>query len=86
MSKSGEDKPAVQIVDDKTENLKILMKILVEQGYETRTSISGSLALESIRADPPDLILLDIGMPGMDGFEVCERLKADERTRDMIEW
>ncbi len=83
MSKSGEDKYAVQIVDDKSENLKILMKILMEQDYEVRTSINGTLALKSIRANPPDLILLDIRMPGMDGFEVCGHLKADEHTRDI---
>ncbi|MCP4010483.1 MAG: response regulator, partial [Proteobacteria bacterium] len=85
MSESGSDKPVVQIVDDKSENLKIMMKILMEQGCEVRTSINGSLALKSIHTDPhpPDLILLDIRMPGMDGFEVCEKLKADERTRDI---
>jgi len=83
VSISDADKPTVQIVDDKTENLKILMKILVEQGCEVRTSINGTLALKSIRADPPDLILLDIRMPGMDGIEVCEKLKADARTRDI---
>ncbi|MCP4351069.1 MAG: PAS domain S-box protein, partial [Desulfobacterales bacterium] len=83
MNKSGSGKPAVQIVDDKAENLKILMKILMEQGCEVRTSINGALAMKSIRMDPPDLILLDIRMPGMDGYEVCEQLKADERTRDI---
>jgi len=85
MSESGSDKPVVQIVDDKSENLKIMMKILMEQGCEVRTSINGPLALKSIHTDPhpPDLILLDIMMPGMNGFEVCEKLKADERTRDI---
>jgi len=83
MSESGVDKPVVQIVDDKSENLKILMKILMEQGCEVHASINGALALKSIRTDPPDLILLDIMMPGMDGFEVCEHLKANERTRDI---
>ncbi|MCP4353709.1 MAG: response regulator [Desulfobacterales bacterium] len=84
MIKSGTDKPVVvQLVDDKPENLKILSRILVEHGYRMRTSINGTLALKSAREDPPSLILLDIRMPGMDGYEVCSQLKADESTRDI---
>ncbi|MDM8549050.1 response regulator [Desulfobacterales bacterium HSG2] len=84
MNKSDTDKPAViQLVDDMPENLKVLRKILAEQGYGIRTSINGTLALRSAHEDPPDLILLDIRMPGMDGYEVCRELKADESTRDI---
>jgi len=71
----------IQIVDDAPENLDILVSILTKEGYEVRPSIDGEVALTSAQTDPPDLILLDIIMPGMSGFEVCEQLKADERTR-----
>jgi len=73
----------VLIVDDTPDNLRLLSQMLSEQGYGVRAVASGSRALASVRAAPPDLILLDIKMPGMNGYEVCERLKADERTRDI---
>ena len=69
------------IVDDALENLYVLEAILKEAGYCIRSVPDGSLALESVQNILPDLILLDIMMPGLDGFEVCRRLKADERTR-----
>jgi len=74
---------SIQVVDDNPRNLAILTTVLAEQGYEVRTAISGSLALRSAQKRPPDLILLDILMPDMDGYQVCRRLKADERTRDI---
>ena len=70
-------------VDDTPENLRLLMGILVEQGYRVRPVPSGTRALATIQLEPPDLILLDIKMPDMSGYEVCEQLKADERTRDI---
>jgi len=73
----------IQIVDDKPENLKLLSSVLVKQGYEVRTSINGTLALASAKKHPPDLILLDIMMPEMSGYEVCRQLKADERTQEI---
>jgi signal transduction histidine kinase len=73
----------ILVVDDSLETLDLLLKRLFKRGYQVRTAISGERAIESARADPPDLILLDILMPGMDGFEVCKQLKADERTRDV---
>lgn len=76
-------KPEIIIVDDTLDNLHLLMGILNEQGYEIRVFSEGAFALESARSSPPDLILLDIKMPGMDGYRVCELLKADERTRDV---
>ncbi len=73
----------IQIVDDNPENLTFLSAILTKRGYEVRTAINGSLALNAAQKHPPDLILLDIMMPKMSGHEVCKRLKADERTRDI---
>ncbi len=73
----------ILIVDDTPANLRLLSAMLVEQGYKTRTAPDGPLALASAQAIPPDLILLDIKMPGMNGYEVCQALKADRRTRDI---
>ena len=71
------------IVDDKPANLRLLAAMPVEQGYKVRSAISGPLALSATRAAPPDMMLLDINMPEMNGYEVCERLKADKETRDI---
>jgi signal transduction histidine kinase len=68
------------IVDDTPANLRLLSNILKEQGYQVRPTPSGELALSAALGIPPDLILLDINMPQMDGYEVCERLKANDRT------
>jgi len=73
----------ILVVDDTAESLRVLDGILQPEGYIIRPANSGELALASIAAQPPDLILLDIRMPGMDGFEVCRRLKADETTRNI---
>ena len=73
----------ILIVDDTAENLRLLSQMLAEQGYNVRAVPSGERALESVRALPPDLILLDIRMPKMTGYEVCERLKADRATSDI---
>jgi two-component system sensor histidine kinase/response regulator len=72
----------ILIVDDKAANLRFLSQVLTEQGYDVRAATSGARALQSARTTPPDLILLDIKMPDMDGYEICQRLKADEQTRD----
>lgn len=73
--------PDILIVDDTPANLRLLSELLMGNGYHVRAVTSGERALESARAVPPNLILLDIRMPEMDGCEVCEQLKADERTR-----
>jgi two-component system sensor histidine kinase/response regulator len=73
----------VLVVDDAPANLRLLSSMLIEQGYRVRSVISGPMALTASRAAPPDLILLDINMPEMNGYEVCQHLKADERTRDI---
>jgi len=75
-------KGRILAVDDTPASLKLLSDLLAEEGYDVRSAISGELALRSAFADPPELTLLDIRMPGMDGFEVCRRLKADPATRD----
>lgn len=68
-------------VDDTPANLHLLSEMLSKQGYKVRITTNGKLAIQSILANPPDLILLDIMMPDMNGYEVCQRLKADEITR-----
>jgi two-component sensor histidine kinase len=73
----------ILIVDDQPANLRILTAILAEQGYRVRPALSGELALRAAQQSPPNLILLDIRMPDMDGYEVCKRLKADKGTRDV---
>ena len=73
----------ILVVDDTTANLQLLTKILTEQGYTVYPASDGVLALRFVESTLPDLILLDIKMPGMDGYEVCRRLKADERTRSL---
>ena len=70
----------ILIVDDKKENVQLLQKFLDAAGHRVRTALDGETALLSIAARPPDLILLDIKMPGIDGVEVCRRLQQDERT------
>lgn len=67
----------ILIVDDTPANLRLLAGMLGEEGYRVRPVPNGRLALQSAAADPPDLILLDINMPEMDGYETCRRLKAD---------
>ena len=73
----------ILIVDDKPENLRLLTAMLKEAVAQVRPVTSGRLALQAARQAPPDVILLDIKMPGMDGLEVCAELKADEQLRDI---
>ncbi len=78
-----EDPRNVLIVDDTPANLDLLERILEDNGYDVRSMPNGPLALKSANHTPPDLILLDIKMPGMDGYEVCARLKQQEATRNL---
>jgi two-component system, sensor histidine kinase and response regulator len=73
----------VLIVDDVMENIQVVMGHLREEGYDLLFATDGPSALEATAAGGVDLLLLDVMMPGMDGFEVCRRLKADPRTRDV---
>ena len=77
------DSNNILIVDDTPENLTVLRQMLTEHGYRVRPALSGDIALKAVQADIPDLVLLDVMMPGMDGFEVCCKLKADENTHDV---
>lgn len=73
----------ILIVDDTPENLRLLAEMLTARGYTIRPATSGTLALSGARARLPDLILLDIHMPGVNGFEVCRRLKAEDATKNV---
>lgn len=73
----------ILVVDDLLENLRLLSTLLLEEGYDVRRAPDGAMALSNVPRFQPDLILLDIMMPEMNGYEVCAKLKADARTRDI---
>ncbi|WP_228061679.1 response regulator [[Phormidium] sp. LEGE 05292] len=77
------NKGNILIVDDLLENLQLLSEALLNLGYTVRSVTSGRMALKTIKVKPPDVILLDIKMPEMDGYEVCKTLKADENFRSI---
>lgn len=76
-------KASILIVDDTPDNLRFLSKFLSQKGYKVRNAINGYLALTAAKAAKPDLILLDIQMPDMDGYQVCQILKNDPETYDI---
>ncbi|MBN1668350.1 MAG: response regulator [Anaerolineales bacterium] len=71
------------IVDDETDTLKLVALMLERQGYDVITANNGPSALELVKSDQPDLVLLDVMMPGMDGYEVARKLRADPETEDI---
>jgi diguanylate cyclase (GGDEF)-like protein/PAS domain S-box-containing protein len=73
-------KPAILIVDDAPDNLSLLRSMLLQQGYQTFIATSGERAIDIAQRIQPDLVLLDIVMPGMDGLETCRRMKAHPAT------
>ena len=73
----------ILIIDDEISNLQLLTQLLSDAGYQIRAAKEPKFTIESAKSQPPNLILLDVRMPEMDGFEVCRRLKQDERTRDI---
>jgi len=81
MHSAGFDSSSVLIVDDAPDNLAVLHDALQEAGYVVRVATDGLSALESVRLSPPDIIVLDAMMPGVDGFETCRRLKDQLATR-----
>lgn len=85
MFESATNKPKADIlvIDDTPENLALLSQILKDKGYKVRSVTKASTGLRGAKAAPPDLILLDVKMPEMNGYEVCQRLKAEEVTRDI---
>jgi len=76
----GQDKEDILVIDDKPENLRLLSIMLERQGYEVRKAINGKLGLRAAQTISPDIILLDISMPDLDGYQVCKILKADPNT------
>lgn len=83
MHSSPSSKGDLLIVDDTPDNLRLLSAMLTEQAYDVRSVRNGAAALMGVQGQPPDLILLDINMPEMNGYEVCQRLKANPDTRDI---
>ncbi len=73
----------ILVVDDTKMNLRILAEALGAEGYRVRPALNGEIALEAAQKEVPDLILLDILMPGMNGYQVCETLKEDARLKDI---
>lgn len=82
-AEKGKEKGNILLVDDQPENLKLLSDLLEEQGYELQQAINGVVALQAIAIARPDVILLDIHMPELDGYTVCQRLKANPLTQDI---
>jgi CheY-like chemotaxis protein len=78
---SAETRPRVLVVDDVPQNIRLLEAVLTSNGYSVTSASSGADALDKVAAEVPDLVLLDIQMPGMNGYEVCRRLRADPATR-----
>jgi DNA-binding response OmpR family regulator len=76
-------KPLIMVVDDVLKNLQVLGGILREEGYMVSLASSGPQALDMVKNRQPDLILLDVMMPEMDGFKVCEKLKSSDETKEI---
>jgi len=74
----------IMVVDDEEDILYLVGAILKKAGYEVTTVLSGEECLERLKSEKPDLILLDIMMPEMDGWEVCKRIKEDKETKDIL--
>ena len=75
--------PSIMVVDDLPSNLELLTRMLHKRGYEPRPFPNGRLALAAARVEPPDLVLLDVNLPGMNGFEICRQLKEDPVLKDI---
>src|SRR6056297_2566272 len=80
---SEEKKPIILMVDDVPKNLQVLGNILSKEGYKISAALNGEQALKILQKAKPDLILLDIMMPGLSGYDVLEKIRADETVRDI---
>jgi PAS domain S-box-containing protein len=83
MQQDGAGSANILVVDDNLDNLRLLSKILIQEGYVVRSVTNGKLALITIDAAPPDLILLDINMPELTGYDICQLLKSDAKTAEI---
>jgi len=81
--KGDTKKGNILVVDDTPANLRLLSNMLSEDGYHVRPVPDGKLALAAVQAEQPDIILLDVRMPGMSGYDVCEQLKSETKTLDI---
>ena len=82
-NQANHHKRNILVVDDTPDNLRLLSAMLTAQGFEVRKALNGKMALTACQMVLPDVILLDINMPDMDGYQVCQQLKADEKTSEV---
>ncbi|MEA5626489.1 response regulator [Nostoc sp. UHCC 0251] len=82
-NQTNHHKRNILVVDDTPDNLRLLSAMLTAQGFEVRKALNGKMALTACQMVLPDVILLDINMPDMDGYQVCQQLKADDKTSDV---
>ncbi|MBN3921999.1 response regulator [Nostoc sp. NMS4] len=82
-NQTNHQKRNILVVDDTPDNLRLLSAMLTAQGFEVRKALNGKMALTACQMVLPDVILLDINMPDMDGYQVCQQLKADDKTSDV---
>ncbi|NJL64915.1 MAG: response regulator [Methylacidiphilales bacterium] len=80
LERNNNYKANILVVDDTPDNLRLLSAMLRGQGYEVRKALNGKMALTACQMLLPDIVLLDVNMPGMDGYEVCKQIKANEQT------
>jgi signal transduction histidine kinase len=83
MNQSNPPKAKILVVDDTLDNINLLSSMLNNAGYKVQKALNGKIALMGVKSAPPDIILLDINMPEMNGYDVCEKLKADIDTRSI---
>lgn len=83
MTRAKRENFKILVVDDLLENLRLLANLLRKEGYDIRQAPDGTMALTNVPRFKPDLILLDIMMPDIDGYEVCRQLKASEQSKDI---
>ena len=83
MANDQEHNVKVLVVDDYAENVELMEELLTASGYKVATAYDGDEALKKVKLDKPDLLLLDIMMPKMDGYQVCEALRSSEETKEI---